>query len=72
MISFTLSVGHADLDLTVKAAGASQGWVEGIASVGSADDHHVVTALHTVHEGQHLGDHAALDFTRHVLTLGAN
>ena len=52
------SVGHANLDFTVKAAWASQGWVKRITSVGSADDHHVVTTLHAVHQGQHLSDHA--------------
>ena len=67
-----LSVGHANLDFTVKAARASQGWVERIAAVGGADDHHVITTLHAVHEGQHLSDHASFNLTRDVLALGAD
>ena len=63
------SVGHADLNFTVKTARATKRWVERISSVGGTDDDDVVSSLHPVHQGQHLGDHATLNLARHVFTL---
>ena len=57
------AVGHADLDFAVETTGPAEGGVEGVLTVGGADDDDVFSALHAVHEGQHLRHDAALDFT---------
>ena len=67
----TFSIGHTDLNLSVKAARSSQGRVECIPSVGGSNDHDVVSALHAVHQGQHLSDDSTFNLSGDVLTLGA-
>ena len=66
------SVGNTDFDFSVEATWSTKSWVKGIPAVGGADDDHVVAAMHTVHQRQHLGDHAPFDFPGYVLTLRAN
>ena len=66
------AVGDTDFDFTVKTTWSSQGWVKSVPAVGCADDHDIVAALHTVHQGQHLSDHTAFHFTRDVFPLGTN
>ena len=66
------TVGDTDLDFTVETTGASQRRVESVATVRCADDNDVVSALHAVHQRQHLRHDATLDLTGYVLTLGAD
>mmetsp|Transcript_25997 Transcript_25997/g.65930 ORF Transcript_25997/g.65930 Transcript_25997/m.65930 type:complete len:269 (+) Transcript_25997:609-1415(+) len=53
-------VRHTDVQLTVEAAEAPQGCVDGVRTVRGTDHNCVRTALHAVHQGQHLRDDAAL------------
>ena len=69
MTSF--SVWHADFDFSVKPPGSAKRRVEGVASVGGTDDHHVVSPLHAVHEREHLRHDAPLNLARHFFSLRA-
>ena len=63
-------VGHADLQLTIKAAGSAQSRIDGVTAVGCADHDDVVASLHAVEKSQELGYDPALDLTGDVLALG--
>ena len=63
-------VGHADLQLTIKAAGSAQSRIDGVTAVGCADHDDVVASLHAIEKSQELGYHPALDLTGDVLALG--
>ena len=63
-------VGHADVDLAVKAAEAAQRGVDRVGPVGRGDDDHVAAALEAVHQRQQLADDAALDLALRLVALG--
>ena len=43
---------HANVDLSVEAAGTTKRWVDRVRSVGGSDDDNLAAALGTVHERQ--------------------
>ena len=65
-----LGVGPADVDPHVQAAGAQDGGVDHVLTVGGADDHHVAQGLHAVDLGQHLRDDRGLHVTGHAAAAG--
>ena len=67
-----VTVGNTDLDLPVKPSGSSESRVQGITTVRGSNYDHVVTALHPVHEREHLCDDAPFNLTGDVLSLGTN
>src|SRR3990172_8247745 len=62
-------VGDADLDLAVEPAGAAQRGVDGLVAVRRPDDDDLTAAAEAVHEGEELGDDAALHLAGDLLAL---
>ena len=65
-------VGDANVDLAVEAAEAAEGGVDGVGAVGGADDDDGGALLEAVHEGEKLGDDAALDLAVGLVALGGD
>ena len=58
------------MHLAVEAAEAAERGVDGVGTVGRADDDDVRARLEAVHEGEELGDDPALDLALRLLALG--
>lgn len=65
-------VGDANVDLAIETAETTQSRVDRVGTVGGSHDDDVGAGLHTVHEGEELGDDTALDLTVGLLTLGGD
>jgi len=63
-------VGHADVDLAVKAPEAPQGRVDGVGPVGRRYHDDVGAALQAVHQREQLADDAALHLSLEVREAG--
>lgn len=68
----TSGVRNTNVDLTIETAETTKSRINGVRAVGSGHNHNVGTGLHTVHEGEQLGNDTALDLTVGLLTLGGN
>ena len=65
-------VGDADVDLAVEAAEPTEGGIDGVGTVGGTDDNDGGALLEAVHEGEELGDDAALDLAVGLVALGGD
>ena len=66
------TVRNADLNFAVKSTRSPKRRIQSVSSVGRSNNDHVVTAVHAVHQRQHLRNDTALDLTRDVFPLRAN
>lgn len=65
-------VRNANVYFTVEAPKATQSRIDAVGPIGGCDDNDVGAGLHSIHEGEELGDDTALDFSASLLTLGSN
>lgn len=65
-------IGDTDVDFTIKAASASEGWVDRVGSVGGANDDDLAATFDTVHQSQKLGDNTLLRFALGLLSVGSD
>jgi hypothetical protein len=65
-------VGNADDDFTVETARPAERLVERFRTVGSGNDHRVLSRLHAIEQGQELRDQPFLGFAGDLAALGRN
>ena len=65
-------VGDADVDFAIEAAEAAECGVDGVGPVGRGHDHDIAARLHSVHQGQELGDNPSFDFSVGLVSLGSD
>ena len=62
----------ADLKFSIKTARSSESGVYGISPVGSPDHHDIIPALHSIKQGEELGDNSSFDLATDVFPLWCN
>ena len=62
-------VGDVDVDFAIEAAEAAECRVDGVGPVGG---HDIAARLHSVHQGQELGDNPSFDFSVGLVSLGSD
>ena len=65
-------VRHADNDLAVEAAGASQGFVDRLGPVGRRDHHQIGARLKPVHQRQQLRHQPLFGLPVNLVAFGGN
>ena len=62
-------IGDTNINFTIKTTSASKCRVNGVRSVGSANDDNLATTFDTIHESQELSDNTLFGFTLGLLSV---
>lgn len=65
-------VWDTNVNLTIKTTKTSKSRIDAVRSISGSNDDDIGTSLHTVHEGEELGDDTAFNFSTGLVTLRSN
>ena len=68
----TILIRHTDINFTIKSTETTKCWINGIGTIRSSNHNDRSTLLESVHEGQHLRDNTAFDFSVGLFPLGSD